>query len=262
MSAPSASPPEPLDPEPNTRTFRARLGEYVVHVHTHDAQVPLTVQGRPAGVLMSVPRAVEAGRRVCGDWSVHSASVELTEVRARAVAQGPQQINHVGGASAVLVAPEQEGTKDTLDPAPSTVVLRDRLGDYIAHVHTHGAQVPVTVVGRPSGALVPVEQVQRAGLQMQGAWTVDRARKKLAEVRARAADQGPQVITGRTGEAAALISPEHARVLERGHPVLETETLVFDPDGYTVRTADGRLVEPGVYAFAGVVHVIASPGHD
>lgn len=262
MSASSTSPPQPLDPEPTSSAFRARLGEYVAHVHAHDAQVRLTAQGRPAGVLMSLPRAQQAGYQVHGTWSVYKASVELPRVRERAADQGPQQITGRTGASAVLVASAQESA---LDPEPPMVVLRDKLGDYVAHVHAHDAQIPVTVGRRRSGALVSVERVQRAGLQPAGAWTVERARQELATARERAADQGPQVITSRTGASAALISVEHVRVLEDGHPVLETDEVTFDSDGHTVRTADGHPLAPGTYTFAGVVHVIAphdSPGHD
>lgn len=262
MSASSTSPPQRLDPEPTSSAFRARLGEYVAHVHAHDAQVRLSAQGRPAGVLMSLPHAQQAGYQVHGTWSVYKASVELPRVRERAAAQGPQQITGRTGATAVLVASAQESA---LDPDPPMVVLRDKLGDYVAHVHAHDAQIPVTVGGRPSGALVSVERVQRARLQPAGEWTVERARQEMATARERAAAQGPQVITGRTGATAALISAEHARVLQYGHPVLEADEVTFDSEGCTVRTAEGRPVEPGTYSFAGVVHVIApheSPGHD
>ncbi|WP_435108093.1 type II toxin-antitoxin system prevent-host-death family antitoxin [Nocardiopsis synnemataformans] len=61
MSASRTSLSEPLDPKPTSHVFRNRLGAYVAHVQAYDAQVRLTVQGHPAGVLMSPSRAQQAG---------------------------------------------------------------------------------------------------------------------------------------------------------------------------------------------------------
>lgn len=143
-----------------------------------------------------------------------------------------------------------------LDPKPAIAELRDRLGEYVAHVHEHGATVPVTVDGRPAGALAPTSQVLRVGLTVAGAASVDTARKQLARVRADAHEQGPQAITARSGAMAVLVSTEHARLIEQGLPVLAADELRFD--GGRVYDQDGHPIAPGSYSYVGgVLHVPA-----
>lgn len=144
-----------------------------------------------------------------------------------------------------------------LDPRPPIVDLRDRLGEYLAHVHEDGATVPVTVAGSPAGALMPMLQVVRARLTVTDSVTVDVARKKFAQIRAHAHKRGPQAITARTGAVAVLVSPEHARLIEQGHPVLIADELYFD--GHRVTDQDGNPISPGTYSYiGGVLHVPAS----
>lgn len=144
-----------------------------------------------------------------------------------------------------------------LDPKPPIADLRDRLGEYLAHVHEDGATVPVTVAGSPAGALVPIHQVVRAGLTVADSVSVDTARKGLARIRANAHEKGPQAITTRSGAVAVLVSPEHARLIEQGLPVLIAEELHFD--GHRVTDQDGHPIAPGTYSYVGgVLHVPAS----
>lgn len=144
-----------------------------------------------------------------------------------------------------------------LDPKPPIADLRDLLGEYLAHVHEDGATVPVTVAGSPAGVLVPMLQVVRAGLTVTDSVSVDVARKKFAQIRANAHEKGPQAITARSGAVAVLVSPEHARLIEQGHPVLIADELHFD--GHRVTDQDGHPIAPGTYSYVGgVLHVPAS----
>lgn len=146
------------------------------------------------------------------------------------------------------------------DTAPSAQV-RDTLGDRVREVHTSGHLLTLTVDGRAESALVPLEQVTAAGLVPVGAWGIRRAREEWAQLRAEAAEQGPQIITDRGAPVVALVSAEQARLIEQGHPVLVAEELHFD--GARITDQDGRPVAPGTYTYAGgVLYVPATTDAD
>lgn len=142
------------------------------------------------------------------------------------------------------------------DAAPSAQV-RDTIGERVREVHTSGQPLTLTVDGRTDSALVPLEQVTTAGLVPAGAWGIRRAREEWAQLRAEAAEQGPQLITDRGVPVVALVSAEHARLIAQGLPVLVADELHFD--GHRITTQDGHPVAPGTYTYAGgVLHVPAS----
>jgi hypothetical protein len=128
---------------------------------------------------------------------------------------------------------------------------RDELGVRVRQVAASGQVLMLTVNGQPAGALATLEAVQRAGLELAGAWGIREARREWHRVRELAATQGPQAITDRRRPISVLVSPEHAQVLEQGHPVLSAEELRFD--GEQVTDQDGRPIPPGIWAFAGGV---------
>jgi antitoxin (DNA-binding transcriptional repressor) of toxin-antitoxin stability system len=137
---------------------------------------------------------------------------------------------------------------------------RKGLGALVDRVAT-GRTVPLAVKGTAAGALAPLERVHAAGLDIAGAWGIEYVRQNWHEVRGLAVTDGPQAITRRGTAAAVLISPEHAQVLERGHPVLAATELRFD--GHQVTDQDGRPIPPGTWAIAGgVLRVESLPEAD
>lgn len=148
------------------------------------------------------------------------------------------------------MTPERE-----LEPTPPIADLRDRLGEYLARAD-QGTTVPITDAGRSAGALVPTEQVVKAGLPIAGAVSLDHARKHLGPLRTAAHEQGPQAITARTGADAVLVSVAHAALIAQGRPVLMAAELHFD--GQRITDQDGNVIAPGSYSYAGgILHVPA-----
>lgn len=221
MPNPIQEPSPALDPEPGIRSLRARLGDYIAYVQTHDIQVRVTAYGRPAGTLVSPERAHREGYTIHGTWTVDEAVKRFPVVREQSASKGPQLIQGRSGMSAVMLAPSPQSTaapvpEAMLDLEPTIRALRPKLGDYVTRVHTHDVQVRLNIEGGLAGVLVSRTRLEQGGLSPRGTWSVDRARVELATVRERATSEGPQLIQGRTGASAVLISPEHARVLLSG----------------------------------------------